>query len=144
MDFCSTNLFHQNQKIMFTVEEIKAAHKKVRSGADFPQYIREIKLMGVKSYETWVTDSHTEFQGSENYQVISLPLYENLEIALQPNTELFKTHLKAHQQGETDYLTFTKLCAEMGIEKWRVSLQAMTCTYYDRSGNEVLIEEIPA
>ncbi len=28
---------------MFTVEQIKAAHSKVKSGADFPSYIKEIK-----------------------------------------------------------------------------------------------------
>ena len=45
---------------MFTVEQIKAAHSKVKSGADFPKYIRDIKLLGVTAYETWVVDSHTE------------------------------------------------------------------------------------
>ena len=28
---------------MFTVEQIQQAHQKVRSGADFPKYIQEIK-----------------------------------------------------------------------------------------------------
>ena len=36
---------------MFTVEQIKAAHSKVQSGADFPAYIREIKELGVTHYE---------------------------------------------------------------------------------------------
>jgi Protein of unknown function (DUF1398) len=35
---------------MFKVEQIKAAHGKVKSGADFPSYIREIKVLGVTSY----------------------------------------------------------------------------------------------
>lgn len=30
---------------MFTVEQIKAAHAKVKSGADFPGYITEIKSL---------------------------------------------------------------------------------------------------
>ena len=37
---------------MFTVKEIHEAHAKVKSGADFPKYIQEIKKMGVKSFET--------------------------------------------------------------------------------------------
>lgn len=32
---------------MFTVEQIKTAHSKVKSGADFPAYIQDIKKLGV-------------------------------------------------------------------------------------------------
>jgi hypothetical protein len=28
-------------------------------------------------------------------------------------------------------------------EKWTVCLESMTCTYYDKSGNKVLVEKIP-
>jgi len=42
---------------MFTVEQIEKAHDKVKTGADFPGYIHEIKEMGVIAFETWVTDS---------------------------------------------------------------------------------------
>ena len=31
-----------------------------------------------------------------------------------------------------------------GIEKWVVCLQKMTCTYYDKAGNEILTEQIPS
>ncbi len=44
---------------MFTVEQIKTAHSKVKSGADFPAYIQDINKLGVASYETFVTDGHT-------------------------------------------------------------------------------------
>lgn len=49
---------------MFTVAEIKAAHSKVKSGADFPAYIQDIKRLGVTYYETFVTDGHTDFYGA--------------------------------------------------------------------------------
>lgn len=52
---------------MFTVEQIKAAHSKVKSGADFPSYIREIKALGVTHYEAYVTDGHIDYHGSQNY-----------------------------------------------------------------------------
>ena len=48
---------------MFTVEQIESAHEKVKSGADFPNYIQEIKKLGVLSFETWVFDGHTEYFG---------------------------------------------------------------------------------
>ncbi len=44
---------------MFTIEEIEFAHAKIKSGADFPNYIQDIKKIGVVAFETWVSDSHT-------------------------------------------------------------------------------------
>lgn len=46
---------------MFTVEQIKAAHSKVKSGADFPSYIQEIKALGVTANETYVEDGHFNY-----------------------------------------------------------------------------------
>ena len=46
---------------MFTAEQIKAAHSKVKSGADFPSYIQEIKALGVTHYEAYVTDGHIDY-----------------------------------------------------------------------------------
>lgn len=128
---------------MFTVEQIKAAHSKVKSGADFPEYIQDIKQLGVTAYETWVVDSHTEYFGKDHYQTKSEPMYEKLVIADNSDKEKFSHSLQIHQQGKTDYFTFCKDCAETGIEKWFVCLDAMTCTYYDKGGNEILVEQIP-
>jgi len=129
---------------MFTVAQIEQAHEKVKSGADFPKYIQEIKKMGVLGFETWVTDSHTEYYGANGYRTSSQSQYENLAISDITNKEKFAQQLKSHQQGQTDYYTFCKDCAETGIEKWIVDLDKMTCIYYDKAGNEVLVEQIPA
>ena len=128
---------------MFTVEQIKAAHSKVKSGADFPKYIQEIKALGVMAFETWVKDSHTEYFGANEYHTSSNPMYEEMKIVNNSNKAAFQQYLKIHQQGKTDYLTFCRHCAETGIEKWFVSLDKMTCTYYDKSGKEILVEQIP-
>jgi uncharacterized protein YbcV (DUF1398 family) len=140
----STNrLTIKNKEKMFTVEQIEFAHNKVKSGADFPQFIQEIKQIGVKAFETWVYDSHTQYFGKDGYQTKAQPPYENLTIADSSNTEKFSHYLKIHQQGETDYPTFRKHCAETGIEKWVVCLDEMTCTYLDKAGNKILVEQIP-
>jgi len=91
---------------MFTVEQIELAHSKVKTGTDFPKYIKEIKQMGVIGFETWVIDSHTEYFGENSYKTKSQPQYANLEIASSSNTEKFIHYLKIHQQGQTDYYTF--------------------------------------
>ncbi len=128
---------------MFTIEQIAAAHRKVQSGADFPAYIREIKNLGVTSYETYVTDGHTDFHGANDYKTASAARYDLLVIAPVSNMEQFKQDLKAHQQGKTSYPVFCADCASSGIEKWTVRMDVMTCTYYDKAGNEILVEEIP-
>ena len=128
---------------MFTVEQIEKAHEKVKSGADFPKYIQEIKQMGVTAFETWVNDSHTEYFGINDFQTKSLPQYEKLTIADSSDGDKFSQYLKSHQKGETDYFAFCKHCAETGIEKWVVCLDEMTCTYYDKAGNDILVEQIP-
>lgn len=128
---------------MFTVEQIEQAHEKVKSGADFPRYIQKIKALGVIAFETRVKDSHTEYFGENHYQTSSQPQYKELTIALESQSEQFTNYLKSHQRGETDYYTFCQHCAETGIEKWIVSLQDMTCIYYDRTGKEILVEKIP-
>ena len=129
---------------MFTVAQIEEAHSKVKSGADFPRYIQEIKEIGVLGFETWVKDSHTEYYGANEYRTSSAAQYENLEISTNTNKEQFVKQLKAHQQGQTDYYTFCKDCAETGIEKWIVDLGQMTCIYYDKAGKEILVEQIPS
>jgi uncharacterized protein YbcV (DUF1398 family) len=129
---------------MFTVEQIEEAHEKVTTGADFPKYIQEIKGLGVKGFETWVKDSHTEYFGEDNFRIKSKSKYKALTISEHSDKENFIFQLKLHQQGKTDYFTFCKDCAETGIEKWVVSLNEMTCTYYDKIGNKILVEQIPA
>jgi len=128
---------------MFTVEQIKAAHSKVKSGADFPAYIQDLKKLGVTGYETFVSDGHTNYYGAAAYKTSSTARYDILKIAEESNAEQFKTDLKEHQKGKTDYPTFCKDCAKSGKEKWRVSIGKMTCTYYDKAGNEILVEGIP-
>lgn len=128
---------------MFTVEQIKAAHSKVKSGADFPSYIREIKAMGVTRYETYVEDGHIHYMGAQNHAAVVPAKYDALPIADTADGDAFKSGLVAHQQGKSDYLTFIHMCAETGIMKWEVSMDRMTCTYYDKAGNEVLVERIP-
>lgn len=127
----------------FTVEQLKAAHSKVKSGADFPAYIKEIKAMGVTHYETYVNDGHINYYGAYNYTAKVPAKYETLTIAENANMEVFKAELLAHQQGKTDFLTFIKMCAETGIEKWEICMDKMTCTYFDKTGNEILVEKIP-
>jgi len=128
---------------MFTIEQIKEAHSKVKSGADFPTYIRELKKLGVTSYETFVFDGHADYYGANGYKATSPAKYGALKVVESSNTEQFKADLKAHQKGKTNYPTFCNDAAKSGIEKWIVRLDKMTCTYYNKAENEIVVENIP-
>ncbi|MBB4805885.1 uncharacterized protein YbcV (DUF1398 family) [Chryseobacterium defluvii] len=131
------------QKPPFTAEQIKEIHGKVKSGADFPSYIQEIKALGVTHYETYVSDGHIDYHGANNYTAKVPRKYDLLTIADTAKIDEFKAELKAHQHGRTDFLTFIRMCAVFGIEKWEICMEKMTCTYYDKMGNEILVEQIP-
>jgi uncharacterized protein YbcV (DUF1398 family) len=128
---------------MFTAEQIKAAHSKVKSGADFPAYIQEIKALGVSHYEAFVADGHIHYHGKNQHTATTPAKYEPIIIAETPQIDAFKEGLVAHQQGKTDFLTFIKMCATFGVEKWAIHMERMSCIYYDKAGNEVLVEVIP-
>ena len=127
---------------MFTVAQLKTAHSKVKSGTDFLSYIQEIKALGVTHYEAYVTDGHIDYHGENDYTAKVPAKYEPLVIAETSKSEEFKVELMAHQQGKTDFLTFIKMCATFGIEKWAICMDKMTCTYYDKARNVILVEKI--
>jgi uncharacterized protein YbcV (DUF1398 family) len=128
---------------MFTIEQVKAAHAKVKSGADFPAYVQDLIRLDVKSYDIYVTDGHGEYHGEKNYSIRSAAGYTALNIVGSSNAEAFRHNLKMHQQGKTDYATFCRDAANAGVEKWTVDMQEMTCTYYDKAGNKLVTETIP-
>jgi uncharacterized protein YbcV (DUF1398 family) len=128
---------------MFTLEQIKAAHSKVKSGADFPAYIAAIKALGVTDYETFVSDGHTVFHGADSFNTTAPAKYASLQIAEISASEQFKKDRVAHQQGKTDFLGFCNDCAKSGIEKWSVVMDEMTCSYSDKAGKVILVEKIP-
>lgn len=128
---------------MFTIEQIKTAHAKVRSGADYPRFVQDIIALGVTHYTTFINDGHTDYKGKGGYQASSGPRSESLIVAEKSDAVNFGKHLKDHQAGKTDYMGFCIHCADDGIEKWTVDLEKMTCTYFDTGGSVILVEEIP-
>jgi uncharacterized protein YbcV (DUF1398 family) len=128
---------------MFTIEQIKTAHSKVKSGADFPAYIQEMKSLGVHAYVHFVKDGHIEYYGTNDFKIAAPAKWTAVEIAETASAGKLKHVLAIHQQGQTDYPTFCKQSAEAGVEKWMVDMIKMICTYYDKAENEILVEAIP-
>lgn len=128
---------------MFTEQQLKAAHSKVKTGADFPKYISEIKQLGLLRYEFWVDNGRVIYYGENDHIINSDPKYPLLDIAKNSSPEQLKHIIAIHQEGQTDFITFCKQVAGAGVEKWIIDTQKMLCIYYDLAGHELVAEPIP-
>lgn len=128
---------------MFTLTQIQDTHAKVKSGADFPQYIADLNNLWVTAYSIFVSDGHAEYHGNDD-TIISLAKYDTLDINTTTDKEWFTANLKLHQQWGSDYMAFCQHAAQSGISKRVIEMKDMTCTYYDTDDNKVLVEIIPS
>jgi uncharacterized protein YbcV (DUF1398 family) len=128
---------------MFTIQQLKAAHSKVKTGADFPKYVQEIKSLGLTRYEYLVKDGTTIYYGMDDYEVKANPIYPPLAINPYSSIAALKHTIAIHQQGQTDFVTFCRQAAEAGVEKWVIDTAKMLCIYYNLTGAEMVAEPIP-
>jgi hypothetical protein len=80
-------------KKMFTLQQIKAAHAKVKSGADFPAYVQEIKQLGLLYYDFLVKNGQTEYHGTNGFQVNSDAIYPEKQFQFSPHQSPFSRSL---------------------------------------------------
>lgn len=130
---------------MFTIEEIKSAESKIKTGADFPQFIKEIKDLGIVRNDVYVANGLSIYYDNEDNSAQASPdEYPELSINDESSAEKLEHALKIHQQGETDYFTFCEQAADAGVEKWIIDIPKMTCTYLDAEQKELVKETIPS
>lgn len=128
---------------MFTTEQIHEAFSKVKSGADFPQLVQDLKSFGVTHYDNFVADGNSYYYSADNFTLHGKPKYPAMDISSEGSADKLKHALSIHQQGQTDYLTFCRQAAEAGVEKWTTHMIEMTVTYLDKQGNKLTVEPIP-
>ncbi len=128
--------------MIFTIEDIQRAEQKIKTGADFPQFIQEIKALGVERNDVYVMNGMSIYFGKDDHTVESAPAYEALLIEDQSSASDLKEALRIHQAGETDFQTFCRKAASAGVEKWVTDLKEMTVSYLDMAGNELVVEHI--
>lgn len=128
---------------MFTIEQIDNAFEKVKSGVDFPQFVQDLKEIGVTHYDTFVSDGRTKYYGIKDFTLDRESKYSKLEINNISSVEKLKHALSIHQQGQTDYPTFCQQVSDAGVVKWTTNMIGMTVTYLDKLGNKLMVESIP-
>lgn len=130
--------------MQFSYKQVHDAFVKVKSGADFPYFVKDLKAIGVQYYDNFVVDGHTRYFGTDTFVLEGENRYPEMEVNNTSSVEKLQEALKVHQQGASDYHTFCAQAAEAGVEKWRTDMVAMTVTYYDKKGNALSVEAIPA
>ncbi|TFF34487.1 DUF1398 domain-containing protein [Mucilaginibacter psychrotolerans] len=128
---------------MFTLPQLKAAHAKVKSGADFPAYVQEIMQMGLQYYEFKVANGQTTYHGADGFNISSDPIYPDKTISTDASPATVRQIIADHQQGKSDFMSFCQLVADAGVVKWVVDARSMLCSYYDLVGNTMVAEPIP-
>jgi uncharacterized protein YbcV (DUF1398 family) len=127
---------------MFTLDQINDIHERLGKQATLPEYLRALKAIGVDTYDSFITDGHSEYFGKDNQKVVSSPVHKKLTIANTSNQESLLKHLSLHNQGKTDYMEMSQGLADSGTEKWSFDTSKMTITYYDKEGREMLVEAV--
>lgn len=139
-----TEWFPGAEPAPFTEQDIRAAYARTRTGADFPRLIRDLKVLGIVSYDHLLETGSNIFYGKNGHSVSLANNGPAAAVNPQPNLELLKKYISMHQSGLTNYPTLCGQAGEAGVEKWTSDLFAMTCTYFDKSGRKMHVEIIPA
>jgi uncharacterized protein YbcV (DUF1398 family) len=127
---------------MFTLEQIDDLHARLGQADTLLDYVRALQAIGVETYDSYLTDGHSEYSGKDGHKVISPPAHDKLSIAEASNREDFLKHLRLHEQGTTSYIEMSEGLAASGIEKWTVDTRKLTMSFYDKAGNAMLVERI--
>lgn len=127
----------------FTLDQIHEAFKRVKSGADFPQFVQDLKSIGVSHYDNYVSDGRTIYYGANDFAIYGGHKYPSILVNTYSSADKLRHSIAIHQQGQTDYPTFCNEAADAGVEKWTTQMIAMTVTYLDKQGTKLIVEPIP-
>lgn len=125
-----------------TYEKYRQAQER-SAGEKYPVYVKNLKEIGVKSYEVSVADHLTRVYGNEG-DPLDVP--GNVPATVCSDT-YYEPHLKAalmsNQTGLTSYPQFMNEIAEAGIHHYVADLDNMKVTYYGKNPENKYEEKIP-
>ena len=127
---------------MFTLGQINNIHHRLGKQQTLHGYLRALNAIGIVKADSYLTDGHSEYFGVDGQKLIGPAAHQEFSIAGKSNREDFLKHLSLHEQGKTSYLEMSRGLAGSGIEKWSFDTSKMTIAYYDKAGNELLVESI--
>jgi uncharacterized protein YbcV (DUF1398 family) len=138
-----TEWFPGAKPASFTAENIKAIYSRPRTGAGFPALIRELKGAGVTCYDHVIAAGANVFHGANGETLTLERMGPACSMNDRSDMESLKRIISEHQRGLSDYPTLCRLVGEVGVAQWVCDLLAMTCSYFDKSGQKMHVEQIP-
>jgi uncharacterized protein YbcV (DUF1398 family) len=127
---------------MFTWAQVEDIHARLGRAESLGDYLRGLAAIGVVRVDSFVSDGHSEFFGTDGQQVVSPAHHAVLEVAAVSDRDAFLTHLRDHADGRTSYLEMSAGLADSGVEKWVADTEALTMTYCGRDGVVLLVDEV--
>jgi uncharacterized protein YbcV (DUF1398 family) len=127
---------------VFTLKQIDDIHDRFGSQDTVMQYLRALHAIGVERSDSYLADGHSEYFGKGGETVVAPPAHEVLTIAGTSSRDGLLEQLALHSQGKTSYLEMSQGLARSGVRKWSFDTSALTITYYDMAGNELLAEAV--
>jgi len=127
---------------MFTLDQITSIHDQLGNADTLFQYAQALNKLGVTRFDSYVTDGHSEYFSKDGHVVKSPSYHETFIIAKKSNEEAFHKYMRLSEEGTLGYVEMSKGFAESGVEKWTMDTDKATFTYYDKSGKQLLVEEL--
>lgn len=128
---------------MFTLEAINQGHEQF-TGPDFPKLIAYFKDLGMVENTVDIQSGQVTYHSKAGKILEKTGYRVMIPVSDQVNLDQFVTILRHHQAGEIDFPTFCQEVAEAGVYKWVIDLEAMTCSYLDKTGQAVFEEIVPS
>jgi len=127
---------------MFTLEQISDIHDRFGDAASLGSYLRALRDIGIETYDSYITDGHSEYFGMGGQKLVGPAFHETFAIAETCDKEQFLQYMRQVEQGGIGYLEMSKALADNGVEKWTFDTEKLTITYLDKAGNVLLSEKI--
>src|SRR5688572_7358092 len=127
---------------MFTLEQITDIHDRLGFGNTLGAYLRALRDIGVETYDSYITDGHSEYFGADGQKLVGPAFHETFAIAETCDKEQFLQYMQQVEQGGIGYVEMSKALADNGVEKWTFDTEKMTITYLDKAGNVLLSEVV--
>ena len=125
---------------MFTLEQIIDIHDRLGDRNTLVGYLRALRDVGVVTYDSYVTDGHSEYFGADGKKLVGPAFHEMFVVAETCDKEQFLRYMQQVEQGGVGYVEMSKALADNGIEKWVFDTKMLTITYFDKAGNVLLRE----
>lgn len=126
---------------MFELAQITDIHNRLGNSDSLGAYLRALQDIGVQTYDSYITDGHSEYFGADGQKLVGPAFHQTYVIAETCDKEQFLQYIQRVEQGGISYAEMSEALADNGVEKWTFHTEGSTITYFDKAGN-VLLREI--